>query len=43
MERKIQFGLFQPQVGLPFPALKERVLACEEYRFHSVWFTDQRY
>jgi F420-dependent oxidoreductase-like protein len=40
MERKIQFGLFLPQVGLPFPALKERVLACEEYGFHSVWFTD---
>ena len=40
MVRKIQFGLFQPQIGLPFSALKERVLACEEYGFHSVWFTD---
>lgn len=40
MERKVQFGLFQPQFGLTFPALKERALACEEYGFHSVWFVD---
>ncbi|MBI3304030.1 MAG: LLM class flavin-dependent oxidoreductase, partial [Deltaproteobacteria bacterium] len=40
MQRKIQFGLFQPQVGLPFSALKERALAGEEYGFHSIWFTD---
>ena len=40
MAHKIQFGLFQPQIGLPFSALKERVLACEEYGFHSAWFTD---
>jgi hypothetical protein len=29
MQRKIQFDLFQPQVGLPFPQLKERALAAE--------------
>ena len=40
MTRPIQFGLFQPQVGLPFSLLKERALACEEYGFHSIWFTD---
>lgn len=40
MARPIQFGLFQPQIGLPFPLLKERALACEEYGFHSIWFTD---
>ena len=39
MARPIQFGLFQPQIGLPFPLLKERALACEEYGFHSIWFT----
>ena len=40
MARKIQFGLFQPQVGLSFSALKERALAAEEYGFHSMWFPD---
>src|SRR5713101_6107362 len=40
MQRKIQFGLFQPQVGLPFSALKERALAAEELGFHSIWFPD---
>lgn len=40
MTRKIQFGLFQPQLGLPFSALKERALAGEESGFHSIWFTD---
>ena len=40
MARKIQFALFQPQVGLPFSILKERALAAEEYGFHSIWFPD---
>jgi F420-dependent oxidoreductase-like protein len=40
MPRKIQFGLFQPQVGLTFSILKERALAAEEYGFHSMWFPD---
>ena len=40
MTRPIQFGLFQPQVGLPFPAISERALACEEAGFHSIWVTD---
>lgn len=40
MPRPIQFGLFQPQIALPFAALKERVLAAEEAGFHSAWFTD---
>lgn len=40
MPRKIQFGLFQPQVGVSFSALKERALAAEEYGFHSIWFPD---
>ena len=29
MARPIQFGLFQPQVGLPFPAISERLLDGE--------------
>jgi len=40
MPRKIQFGLFQPQVGQSFSALKERALAAEEYGFHSLWLPD---
>src|SRR5262245_9658179 len=40
MPRPIQFALFQPQVGLTFPILKERALAAEEYGFHSIWFPD---
>lgn len=40
MARKVQFGLFQPQVGLSFPLIKERALAAEEYGFHSIWFPD---
>lgn len=40
MTRPVQFGLFQPQVGLPFPAITERALACEEVGFHSIWVTD---
>jgi F420-dependent oxidoreductase-like protein len=40
MARKIQFGLFQPQVGQSFSTLKERALAAEEYGFHSIWLPD---
>jgi alkanesulfonate monooxygenase SsuD/methylene tetrahydromethanopterin reductase-like flavin-dependent oxidoreductase (luciferase family) len=40
MPRPIQFALFQPQVGLTFPILKERALAAEEYGFHSIWLPD---
>ena len=40
MPRPIQFALFQPQVGLSFPILKERALAAEEYGFHSLWLPD---
>jgi alkanesulfonate monooxygenase SsuD/methylene tetrahydromethanopterin reductase-like flavin-dependent oxidoreductase (luciferase family) len=40
MPHQIQFGLFQPQVGLSFSILKERALAAEEYGFHSIWLPD---
>jgi F420-dependent oxidoreductase-like protein len=40
MTRPIQFALFQPQVGLSFPLIKERALAAEECGFHSIWFPD---
>lgn len=40
MNRSVQFGLFQPQLGLSFAQLKERAQACEELGFHSIWFTD---
>ncbi|MGE0821552.1 MAG: TIGR03560 family F420-dependent LLM class oxidoreductase [Candidatus Binatia bacterium] len=40
MPRPIKFALFQPQVTLTFPLLKERALAAEEYGFHSIWLPD---
>jgi alkanesulfonate monooxygenase SsuD/methylene tetrahydromethanopterin reductase-like flavin-dependent oxidoreductase (luciferase family) len=33
-------GVFLPQVGLDFPALSERAVACEEAGFHSLWLAD---
>lgn len=37
---RIKFGLFLPQVGLPFTVIKERVQLAERLGFHSVWFVD---
>lgn len=36
----IKFGIFAPQVGLTFAAIKERVLLAERLGFHSFWFVD---
>jgi len=37
------FGLFLPQVRLPFETFLERVLVAEEHGFESVWFMDHLY
>ncbi|GBD27905.1 Phthiodiolone/phenolphthiodiolone dimycocerosates ketoreductase [bacterium HR30] len=36
----LRFGLFLPQVGLTWEAIRETVLAADELGFDSVWFVD---
>jgi F420-dependent oxidoreductase-like protein len=36
----IKFGLFAPQVGVPFALVKERAQLAERLGFHSIWFVD---
>lgn len=38
--RRVRFGLFLPQVGVPFGVIKERVQLADRLGFHSVWFVD---
>lgn len=37
---RIKFGLFAPQVGAPFAAIKERAQQADRLGFHSLWFVD---
>jgi F420-dependent oxidoreductase-like protein len=37
---QIKFGLWAPQVGVPFAALKERAQLADRLGYHSVWFVD---
>jgi F420-dependent oxidoreductase-like protein len=37
---RIKFGLFLPQVGVPFGVIKERAQLADRLGFHSVWFVD---
>lgn len=37
---RIKFGLFLPQVGVPFEVIRERVQLADRLGFHSVWFVD---
>jgi F420-dependent oxidoreductase-like protein len=37
---RVKFGLFLPQVGVPFTVIKERVQLADRLGFHSVWFVD---
>ncbi len=37
---RVRFGLFLPQVGVPFGVIKERVQLADRLGFHSVWFVD---
>src|SRR3990172_3333375 len=36
----VKFGLFFPQVGLGFPAIRDRVQVAEQLGFDSVFFVD---
>lgn len=38
--QRLKFGLFMPQVGVPFTVIKERVQLADRLGFHSVWFVD---
>lgn len=35
-----KFGIFAPQVGLTFGAIRDRVILAERLGFHSFWFVD---
>ena len=37
---RIKFGLFAPQVGVPFSAIKERAQLADRLGYHSIWFVD---
>lgn len=37
---QIKFGLFAPQVGVPFGVIKERAQLADRLGFHSIWFVD---
>ena len=37
---KVKFGIFAPQVGVTFSAIKDRVVLAERLGFHSFWFMD---
>jgi len=36
----IKFGLWAPQVGVPFATLKERAQLADRLGYHSIWFVD---
>lgn len=38
--RAIKFGLFAPQVGVPWSAIKERVQLADRLGYDSIWFVD---
>jgi len=37
---RIKFGLFAPQVGVPFSLIKERAQLADRLGWHSIWFVD---
>lgn len=37
---RIKFGLFAPQVGVPFSLIKERAQLADRLGYHSIWFVD---
>lgn len=37
---QIKFGLFAPQVGVPFSMIQERAQLADRLGFHSIWFVD---
>ena len=38
--RPVKFGLFFPQVGFPYPVIKERAQLADRLGYHSLWFVD---
>ena len=38
--RPVKFGLFCPQVGIPFDGIKERAQAADRLGYDSIWFVD---
>src|SRR5688572_3365717 len=41
--RRIEFGVFLPQLQLDFGALRERVQCAEALGYHTAWFYDHLY
>lgn len=37
---RVKFGLFAPQVAVPFAAVRERAQLADRLGFHSIWFVD---
>jgi F420-dependent oxidoreductase-like protein len=37
---RTKFGIFLPQVGVPFGVIKERAQLADRLGFHSLWFVD---
>ncbi len=40
MKHQVGFGVFSPQAGLPFKALRERASSLERLGYHSIWLVD---
>jgi F420-dependent oxidoreductase-like protein len=38
--KPVKFGLFAPQVGVPFSTIKERAQLADRLGYHSIWFVD---
>jgi alkanesulfonate monooxygenase SsuD/methylene tetrahydromethanopterin reductase-like flavin-dependent oxidoreductase (luciferase family) len=41
--RKVEFGIYVPQLGFEYAQIRERADACEALGFHSIWFFDHLY
>jgi alkanesulfonate monooxygenase SsuD/methylene tetrahydromethanopterin reductase-like flavin-dependent oxidoreductase (luciferase family) len=41
--RKVEFGIYVPQLGFDYSQIRERADACEALGFHSIWFFDHLY
>ncbi len=39
-KRKVEFGLYSPQVGMSYRALLERAMLAEKLGYHSLWLVD---
>jgi alkanesulfonate monooxygenase SsuD/methylene tetrahydromethanopterin reductase-like flavin-dependent oxidoreductase (luciferase family) len=41
--KKVEFGIYVPQLGFEYPQILDRARACEALGFHSIWFFDHLY